>query len=108
MIAHWRLTEWNARRYFVTIGLLVVLIGAVWWNQNRGLKAVARETHGALCALQNDIQLRRDASVEYLEENPRGVVSPVTGAVIISAAQIRQGIANQESTLKALASELDC
>ncbi len=68
----------------------------------------ARQAHAAICALAADIQTRHDASVAYLKAHPRGVVSPVTNAVIITPEQIQQGIDNQESSLRAINSQIDC
>lgn len=95
------------RRRIVQIALVLSMFVALWWNQEAGLKAVATETHGALCTLKADIRIRRDTAKVYLKEHPRGVVSPATNAVIITPAEIQRGIDNQNSTLRAL-SDLDC
>lgn len=70
-------------------------------NENRQAKA-------AVCALRNDVQIRRDRTVAYLEEHPKGIVSPKTGAVIITAAELQRSIDGQTSTLAALDAHIDC
>lgn len=76
-------------------------------SQQRELDALAQATHTSLCTFTTDLQRRRDDSVKYLAEHPRGVISPVTNAVIITPAEIQQNIDNQNATLKAL-SGLKC
>lgn len=82
----------------------LILQGAA---QQAKLKALALSTHNSLCSLRGDLQRRHDTSVVYLEAHPRGVVSPVTNAIIITSAEIQQAIASQNITLKAL-SGLNC
>lgn len=92
----------DRRRNLAMLGIMVTLAAGVWFNNELGLSAIARQTHDGLCALHDDVQRRHAASVKFLKENPRGLVSPKTGAVILTPAQIQQSIKNQESTLKAL------
>ena len=96
-----------SRRQIAYVALVALLFAALWWNQDRGLKAVANQTHSSLCALKQDIEIRQKRSVEYLKENPRGIVSKRNGEVIIPAALIQQGIDDRKSALDAL-SGLSC
>lgn len=89
------------RRFVATIGVLIAIVGGLWFNQDRGLKAVATTTHDALCALRADIQQRHDDGAKYLKSHPRGLIGN-SGKALISAAQIRDSLRNQESTLDAL------
>lgn len=89
------------RRWIATVVVILAIVAGLWFNQDRGLKRVARETHTSLCALRQDIQRRHEAGVEYLKEHPRGLVGDA-GTILISAAQIRDSLRNQESTLDAL------
>lgn len=90
------------RRSLAMLATMAALMVGVWFNNERGLSAIARQTHDGLCALRDDVERRRDVSIRYLQKYPDGVVSPVTNAVIITAAQIQQGIDNQTATLTAL------
>lgn len=76
-------------------------------RQQNEIQRIARETHNSLCTFKADLTQRRDSSVTYLKEHPRGVVSPATNAVIITPAEIQQSIDNQNATLKSL-SALSC
>lgn len=64
------------------------------------VRAVAVETHEALCAFKSDLQRRYTAGSEFLENNPDGIPG-------ISAADIQRSLQNQRATLDAL-SALDC
>lgn len=94
------------------IGYLILTFGVflcfvLQYNHSRNLKVVANETHASLCAFKTDLETRRKDTQEYLNAHPLGVVSPVTDAVIIPAAQLQRTIATQTATLEAL-SILDC
>lgn len=91
----------TTRRWLATVIVILAIVFGLWFNQDRGLKRVARETHASLCALRQDIERRHQAGVEYLKGHPRGLVGD-TGVILISAAQISDSISNQESTLSAL------
>ena len=69
------------------------------------LKAVAIQTHNSFCAFKLDIQHRHEDGVRYLKDHPTGVTAH--GEVIITAAQIKQSLDFQESTLGSLQG-LDC
>lgn len=94
------------RRRLLQAAVVLALFGALWWNQERGIQSLASESHSALCAFKRDIEQRRDRSVEYLEEHPRGLVSS-SGEVILSRLEIQRSIDAQNSTLAAL-DELRC
>ena len=94
------------QRWLATAGVLVALVGGLWFNQNRGLKSLANDTHAALCTLKTDIERRHDAGVEYLLDHPRGLVSS-KGEVVISRQLLKQSIDAQQATLDSLA-ELHC
>lgn len=90
------------RRYLATVAVVLAIIAGVWWNQDRGLKAVADETHGALCALKNDIERRHRSAMRYLADHPGP--EPIPG---ITREQIQDSIKNQKATLNALR-DLSC
>jgi len=84
--------------------VVVLLSGMVTYQLQNG-----RQAHAAICAMETDIQIRRDQSVAFLKEHPSGIVSPVTHAIIITHEQIQQGIDNQNSLLSAMKhSGLNC
>ena len=87
------------------MGILLAIIGGLWFNQNRGLKAVATETHGALCAFKLNLSERHRDGVRYLRDHPNGITAH--GEVIISAAQVQKSLDGQAATLSSLR-ELDC
>ena len=84
--------------------VVVLLSGMVTYQLQNG-----RQAHNAICALEQDVQVRHDQSVAFLKEHPSGIVSPVTHAIIITHEQLQSGIDNQESLLGALSdSGLNC
>lgn len=110
------LSELQARTTFGLCFIVVFCVAVtsilVWFGMAQGRQAarlteVAVQTHNSLCALKNDIRGRKDRAVAYLGENPRGLVSPRTGEVLITAALLRDSIDKQEATLSSL-SALDC
>lgn len=98
----------NARggRSWATIAVILAIVFGLWFNQARGLKKVANDTHTSLCALKNDIQTRHEAGVNYLLDHPRGLVSS-RGEVIISRPLLKQSLDAQQATIDSLDS-LDC
>lgn len=88
-------------------GLKVTLvIGAIfasfWYGRESGIPAQTREVHAAICALQHDIELRHEEGQKFIIKNPDGIPG-------IPASVIKNGLKNQESTLKAFAdSGLTC
>ena len=58
------------------------------------------QTQGALCALRTDLEVRTESGEKFLKEHPKGIpgISPKT---------IREGLHNQERSIKALGS-LSC
>lgn len=94
------------QRWLATCGVLLALVGGLWFNQNRGLKGLANDTHAALCAFKQDVERRYDAGVEYLLDHPRGLVSS-KGEVILGRATLKNSLDAQQATLDALA-ELHC
>lgn len=87
----------DARRRVLHVVVLIAILGAFWWNQDRGLEAVATETHNALCSFKKDLELRRDNSLRYLVE--------VKGPFIfgIPRGVIEESVSNQTATLESLA-----
>lgn len=85
----------------VVVGLLgfILAVGFMLFT-TLSIRSTAEENQAALCSLRHDLELRHDAGVQFLEDNPNGIPG-------ISAAQIRQSLDNQESTLRAL-SGLSC
>lgn len=78
-----------------------VLILLVWQiSTTSDLTRDGQEAHDAICALRADVDRRRQASLQFLSENPRGIPG-------IPASVIRNGITNQEATLEALGG-LEC
>lgn len=94
-------------RGMATAAVLTALVLGLWFNQSRGLKKVATDTHSALCTFRADIQNRHDATVKYLLDHPRGLTTK-KGDVVITAAQFKQSLKTQESTLNALRRLGDC
>lgn len=72
------------------------------------VKNITENNQATLCAFRNNIQERRDSTVKYLEDHPRGVVSPKTGAIIISAAELQRSVDAQTTTLDAIDKHLMC
>jgi hypothetical protein len=54
------------------------------------------EAHDGLCALKQDLIVRVESSRDFLVEHPKGIPG-------IPASVIRNGIKNQEATLRSLA-----
>lgn len=82
----------------VAVGTVINSTGGVYLyvqGQSR-----AAQTTDALCALRRDMQVRVDGGRAFLREHPNGIPG-------ISAADIRDGIRNQQRTIKALAG-IDC
>ena len=94
-----RAASW-ARRHKGAIGYLI-LAGAVALARTLVIQ-LANTNRTVLCALEADIERRRDRAVLYLEQHPLGVIQPSTGEVIITAAELQRTIASQTSTLQAL------
>jgi len=67
---------------------------------NITLYQVAHNNNETLCALRNDLQIRHDAAVQFLDDHPKGIPG-------ISADALRVSIRNQDATLDSL-SGLDC
>lgn len=72
-----------------TVALYLVVGGLAWQNTR------------AICALRSDVEVRVASSEKYLREHPEGFpgLSPQT---------IRDGIANQKRTIKALGRNIFC
>lgn len=86
---------------------LVYLSFSVNSSSNK-VKDLTENNHATLCTFYADIERRRDAAQEYLEDNPRGIVNRSTGEVIVSAVELQRGIDAQTETLVALDKNLDC
>lgn len=98
------LTRLPTRRTVWLVFTGAAIVVGLWFNQHRGLKAIANETHTALCAFKTDLQKRLAASEEFVSDVREGRREPIAG---ISDADFRRSIANQRATLKALES-LNC
>lgn len=88
------------RRDYARWLLVGALLFIVWYGQHSGTTSKAAEglaARKAICALRNDIQRRHDNTEEYLIQHPRGVTAK--GVVVISGAQLRKGLRDQEATL---------
>jgi hypothetical protein len=100
------LSAWVTAGICFFLVLVVSIIGVLLWqsvrvtNTAQSLREVATETHESLCALKLDLSVRYTSGREFLRDNPDGIPG-------ISATQIQQSLANQKSTLDALA-PLDC
>lgn len=94
---------------FVVLCITVLVYLAISVNSSSNeVKDLAENNQATLCALRGDIERRRDDTVDYLKTHPRGVVSPVTHAVIITPAELQRSIDGQTSTLVALDRHLNC
>ena len=102
--AYWKQTGATPRWQLVLVYVLVVAVGAVGLTSIRDVAEKADTnamvTNDALCALRLDLERRVAASEQFLREHPNGVAE-------IPAKTIRDGITNQQRTIKAL-SQLSC
>lgn len=91
----------DGRRRVLHVATMIAILGAFWWNQERGLKAVATETHSALCSFKKDLAIRHANGEKYLEE--------IKGPMIFGIPRdvIEQSVKNQKATLDSLKG-LDC
>lgn len=84
-----------------TVVLYIVLFGVIIWayidsgNRRDAIAQVAVTTKKALCTFRHDLQLRIQASEQFLKDNPNGIVG-------ITAEQIRQSLINQKQTVESL------
>lgn len=92
------------RRMVATGLIFAAIVGGLWWNQDRGLKAVATQTHDALCAFKTDLERRSRATEEFIDDVKHGRRPPIQG---VSLADLRRSLDTQRSTLQALKT-LDC
>jgi hypothetical protein len=69
-------------------------------KSNHALALQGEQAHDAICALKADLDRRIQASLDFLVTHPNGIQG-------ITAATIRQGIANQQLTIDAL-QEVTC
>lgn len=105
------LQAWVAGGLCFIVVFAVSIMGLMVWQSYRvgenarDLRAVATETHGALCAYKGDLTRRYGDGVKYLKDHPDGLVAH--GEVLITAAQIKRSLDAQEATLKSLRG-LDC
>lgn len=84
--------------------VFILLLGALWWNQNRGVQHLAEETHASLCALKGDLERRYESGSDYVRDVEAGRRKPVPG---ITPADLERSLQNQRATLSAL-SRLHC
>lgn len=82
----------------VAISVAGLSVGII--RSNSHIAEVANNTNAALCTLRSDLEQRIDDSRQFLEDHPNGIPG-------ISAADIQQGITNQQRTIDAL-STLEC
>ena len=92
------------RRLLVQILIFAAIVGGLWYNQHRGLAAVATETRDALCTFRADIQRRYDDGTAFVEDIKAGKRPPFPGFTI---QELEQSLENQARTLDAL-STLNC
>ena len=95
---------------FIVVFALTVLGALAWYGHQQGkqadaLKAVATETHGALCSFKGDLQHRFDANLKLLQDHPEDPVRAY--GLVIPRGTLASSVSNQKATLKALA-PLDC
>ena len=86
----------DARRRVLHVITLVAILSAFWWNQDRGLKAVAHQTHEALCSFKKDLEVRRDHSARYLIDIKGEFIFGIPREVVETS------VANQTATLESL------
>lgn len=84
--------------------IFLALLMALWWNQDRGIANLARETHDSLCAFRQDLASRQRDTENYIKDVEEGRRPIIQG---ITLAELRQSVANRQATLDSL-SELDC
>jgi len=84
-----------------TVGLYLSLaiLGSFFYtdslNRRNDIAKEANRTTLALCALRNDVQIRRGASIEFLQDHPQGIPG-------VSAKSIQISIDGQSRTLEAM------
>lgn len=84
--------------------IFIVLLAALYWNQERGVRHLAEETHATLCAFKTDLQVRHDAGKDYVaavESGERLIIPTFT------LADLKRSLASQSATLRSL-SDLKC
>jgi hypothetical protein len=86
---------------FIVVFAITVMGIMLWQSYRMGETAekvenIAVTTHNSLCALQEDVQIRHDNNVLFLESNPQGIPG-------ITPAMIQEAIDGYASTLNALA-----
>ena len=91
----------HRRTLAMQIGIVFVIVFGLWWSQDRGLKAVAAETHSALCSFKNDLEVRRDSQQGYLDAMQGREIFGIPREVI------EQSVRNISATLDSL-EELSC
>lgn len=84
--------------------IVLALLVALYWNQERGIKHLTDETHSTLCAFKTDLQTRYEAGVEYLAEVKSGKRIVLEGFTV---ADIQRSLSNQAASLRSL-SDLSC
>jgi hypothetical protein len=89
------------RRRVILVLVVASIVGGLWWNQDRGLKAVATETHAALCAFKTDLEGRTADAEKYLKDVEAGRREPIAG---ITNQEIKDSIRNRRATLRSLQS----
>ena len=95
---------------FIVVFCIAVTGALVWFGMTQGeqssqLKAVATETHSALCTLKQDLQSRYDANLKLLKDHPEDPI--VVYGLTIPRDTLVTNAAGQKSTLGAL-QILDC
>lgn len=81
----------------VTIMGIMLYLSFSLGAQREKLASVAVETHTALCALRNDMEVRRTASIKLLKEHPGEEF-----IFSIPRSYVESGVANQTAALNAL------
>lgn len=98
---------------FVMFTALLMMLLTMWntyrlGQQSTDLRAVAVETHDALCALYNKEVTAVDEAEALLKDSPAGLLDD-SGRVIIAANLIQRGIDQRAETISALKlAGLDC
>lgn len=79
--------------------VFLVLVVALYWNQERGIRHLTNQTHTALCAFKGDLDRRVELTQVYLDANDDRY--PIPG-LEVPRDDIAVQLANQRRTLASL------
>lgn len=105
------LTGWVTAGLCFIVVFAISVMGLMFWfalqssHQAGDIQGIATETHTALCAFKQDLEVRHAANLQILREHPEDPVSVFN--LVIPRATLRSSVDSQKQTLDSLVS-LDC